>query len=85
MTLDLYIDGEEIHFSSGVVEDPYPSGEAYPDIQIGLGSDTECWGYWFYLEAEYAPAAEPADDAAELVEAAADAVADQSEPNGRLR
>jgi hypothetical protein len=85
MMLDLYIYGEEVHFSSGVVEDPCPSSGPYPDIQIALESDTECWGYWFILEAEYVPAAQPVEDAAEAVEAGADAVTVQSEPNDRLR
>ncbi|MCP4248625.1 MAG: hypothetical protein GY778_16385 [bacterium] len=61
MTLDLCIDDEEFHFFSGVVEDPNLPGGPYPDIQISLESDTECWGYWFFLEAEHVRAAVPAE------------------------
>ncbi len=54
MTLDLYIDGEEVYLFSGVVEDPHlPGGGPYPDIEISLESDTECWGYWLDLDAEH--------------------------------
>jgi hypothetical protein len=60
MTLDLYIDDEEVHFFSGVVEDPNLPGGTYPDIQISLESDTECWGYLLVLEAEHIPAVSPA-------------------------
>ncbi len=60
MTLDLHIgddvDGEDVYFFSDVVEDPAPSGGAYPDIQISLESDTECWGYWIIIEAQHEPA-----------------------------
>ena len=69
MTLDLYIDGEEVHLFSGVVEDPHlPGGGTYPDIQISLGSDTECWGYWLYLDAEHVCAGVLAEDPVDAVE-----------------
>ena len=60
MTLDLYIDGEAVHFFSGVVEDPNLPGGTYPDIQISLESDTECWGYLLVLDAEHVVAISPA-------------------------
>jgi|GEM_PF-5280323 len=53
MSLDLLIGGENVHFVSGVVEDPNLAGGTYPDIQLSLESDTECWGYWLTIEAEY--------------------------------
>ncbi len=67
MTLDLYIYDEEVHFFSGVVEDPNPPGGTYPDIQISLESDTECWGYWLTLEAEHVRAGVPAEAPADAV------------------
>lgn len=67
MTLDLEVYGETVHFSSGVVEDPHLAGSGTnPDIEISLASvDTGCWGYWFFLEAEYLPAPAPIESKAD--------------------
>jgi len=68
MTLDLYIYDEEVHFSSGVVEDPkLPGGGVYPGIEISLASDTECWGYWLTLEAKHVSDGAPAEASANAV------------------
>jgi len=51
MTLDLDIYGQELPFSSGVLEDTTPSGAPPEEIHIGVASDTYCYGYWFLIDA----------------------------------
>ena len=59
MTLDVYIYGELVHFTSGVVENPSPGGAPPAEIQISLDNDPICFGYWITIDAEHLPPAEP--------------------------
>ncbi len=55
MTLVLDIYDEEVVLYSGAVEDALPVGEYPTDINIGLESDTDCFGYLIVLDAERLP------------------------------
>jgi len=52
MMLDVFIDGEEVHLSSGLVEDPTPWVAIPSSISISLSSEPACFGYWFILDAD---------------------------------
>ncbi|HVP11021.1 MAG TPA: hypothetical protein VMV94_07520 [Phycisphaerae bacterium] len=60
MTLDLVIDGDCVHFSSGVLEDPAPSGTFPDEISISLDNDAECFGFIIALVAQRGPTASEA-------------------------
>ncbi|MGD8453385.1 MAG: hypothetical protein PVJ57_16355 [Phycisphaerae bacterium] len=51
MTLDLVIYGEEVHLSTGILEDLEPGDDLPPTLDLALESDTECFGYFIVLYA----------------------------------
>jgi hypothetical protein len=70
MSLDVYLYGDLVHFTSGAVENPTPGGAPPSQIQISLDNDPICSGYWITIDAAYVAPAEPtlSDDAGNVVD-----------------
>ena len=51
LTLDMVIDGEEVQLLSGALEYAGTTSGFPLTIEVGLDSDTECWGYWIMIDA----------------------------------
>ncbi len=55
MTLDVYINGEEVQLFSGLVEDPAPGDLIPENISIFLSSEPACFGYGVFIDAALPP------------------------------
>ncbi len=59
MSLDVYIYGDLVHFTSGAVENPTPGGAPPAQIKISLDNDPTCFGYWITIDAAHVLPAKP--------------------------
>ena len=55
MTLDLLMDGDSVHFSSGVLDGQVPDGAFPENINISLDDNAACYGFVVTLVAQCVP------------------------------